>query len=150
MDGFWLTHLLPQHTWPAGQHCLPKLQTWAGLQQVPLMHVWVEVQHFPLQTFAFAQQVPLMHVWAEVQQLLPQRVVVGGQNGRGYTCCAARPREARPRPRAANRAPPTAPPTSLNVSRLEIGLAVILDMSSKSAPISILPLTAPAATGESQ
>ena len=38
------------------------------------MHIWPEVQHFPLQTFAFAQQAPLMHVWPEEQHPLPQQV----------------------------------------------------------------------------
>ena len=63
---------------------------------------------------------------------------------------APRPREALPKPKEANRAPPTAPPTSLNASRLEIELAVILDMSSNSAFISLLLLTNPAVTDESQ
>jgi hypothetical protein len=48
----------------------------------------------------------------------------------------------------ASTAPPTAPPTSLNAFRLEIGLAMIRDMSSKSALISLLLLTGLAVTDE--
>jgi hypothetical protein len=69
-----LTHLLLQQAKPGGQQVLPKLQTWAGEQQVPLMHIWPEVQHFPLQTWAALQQVPLMHLWPEGQHVLPQQV----------------------------------------------------------------------------
>jgi len=152
-------HVPLQHVWPEAQHF--PLQTWAVVgQQVPLTHVWVELQHFPLQTLAVAQQDPLMHVWVElvqqlplqhvwleVQQLLPQAVWPREHvTGAG----APRAREARPKPKEANRAPPTAPPTRLNASRLEIGLAVILDMSSKSALISLLLLTTPAVRDESQ
>jgi hypothetical protein len=38
------------------------------------MHIWPEVQHFPLQTWAALQQLPLMHVWPEGQHVLPQQV----------------------------------------------------------------------------
>ena len=151
-------HAVLQHVWPEAQHF--PLQTWVVEQQAPLTHVWLEVQHFPLQTLAVAQQAPLMHLWVElvqqlplqhvwavVQQLLPQTIWPVGQVTR---FCAARPREARPKPKEANRVPPTAPPTILNASRLEIGLAVILDMSSKSALISLLLLTTPAVTDQSQ
>jgi len=151
-------HAPLQHVWIEGQHF--PLQTWAVGQQAPLMQVWFDPQHVPLQTLAVAQQAPLMHlwvelvqqlplqhVWLEVQQLVPQRISPVGHVTR---LCAPRPREARPKPKEANRAPPTAPPTRLNASRLEIGLAVILDMSSKSALISLLLLTTPAVRDESQ
>ena len=95
----------------------------------------------PQQARPVPQQTPpvplVQHVWPETQQRLRQRVVPGGQNGSGSTCW---PREALPMPKEANRAPPTAPPTSLNASRLEIGLAIIRDMSSN---ILLLLLTTP-------
>lgn len=85
--------------------------------------------------------VPLVqHVCPEKQQCLPQRVVVGGQNGSGLTCCAPRPREARPRPMEANMPPPTTPLSSRKAWRRGIGLAIIRDMSSN---ILLLLLTTP-------
>jgi hypothetical protein len=59
----------------------------------------------------------------------------------GHLTGAPSPQEALPKPKEANTAPPTAPPTSLNACRLEMGLAIIRDMSSINALNSLLVLT---------
>jgi hypothetical protein len=108
---------------PGPQHVEPAAQHMATLP--PLQHFWPALQHLAL--------LPL-----------PQENWLGPHV---TSSIAAKPWEARPKPKEANTAPPTAPPTSLNASRLEIELAIIRDMSSKSTLISLLLLTTLAATG---
>jgi hypothetical protein len=58
------------------------------------------------------------------------------------------PREALPKPKEANTAPPTVPLNSLNAFRLEIGLAMIRDTASINALMLLLLLTTPAVADE--
>jgi len=130
----WELEPLPQHTSPALQHMMlapgPQHVEPAGPHMAtlpPLQHTSPALQHM---------------AWLPLPQ---ENWVAPHFTGRG----AANPREALPKPQEANRAVPTVPPTSLNASRLEIGLAIIRAISSKSVFISSLLQFCPR-TGEGQ
>ncbi len=71
---------------------------------------------------------PPQHIKPAAQCPFPQATPAG----------SAKARDALPKPRKANAAPPTVPLTSLNASLRETGLAMIRDTSSKSELISFL------------
>lgn len=116
-------HVSPQHRQVEGQH----------LTLLPLpQHVEFALQHRALSPVPQHTQ-PVAQLPPAFEPAVPQGL-------------AAKTR-ALPSPKAANAAPPTTPPTRQNASRLEIGLAMIRDTSSKSVLISTLRFSTPPSLG---